>query len=135
MQTRAASAAALSCMLDRLGPHGLLLLLTNAISTLAVCSDRCLPDLLPVLGRLPGLALVVVQVVDLLQRHVLGLIDHEPYKHDGDPGEAAPNPEDVRLSRLESVDEVGCDKRQQPVEEPVGGSGLSWELAWPKRIQ
>ncbi|KAI3478538.1 hypothetical protein L1887_59520 [Cichorium endivia] len=71
----------------------------------ARCGRRWrLADLLPVLGRLPGLALVVVEVVDLLKGHVLGLIDEEPDEDDGNPGKAAPDPEDVGLRRVKSAE-------------------------------
>ena len=110
-------------MLDRLGPDGLLFLVAFAVAPLAVGGDGSLPDLLPVLGRLPGLALVVVELVDLLEGHVLGLVDEEPNEEDGDPGEAAPDPEDVGLGGVEGGGKVRGDEGQQPVEEPVGSGG------------
>lgn len=84
-------------VLDRLCPVGLLLLLlvANAVSPLAVSGNRRLSNLLPVAGRFPGFALVVVKLIDLLESHVLGLVDEEPDEENGNPREAAPNPEDV----------------------------------------
>lgn len=110
-------------MLDRLRSVGLLLLVAVAVAPVAVSGDGSLSDLLPVAGRLPGSALVVVKLVDLLKSHVLGLVDEEPNEEHGDPSETTPDPEDVRLGRIESGSEVGSDERQEPVEKPVCGGG------------
>lgn len=100
----------LSSVLNRLSPIGLLLLLADTVSSLAVSGNRSLPNLLPVLGRLPGLTLVVVQLIDLLESHVFGLVNEEVDKEHCDPSEAAPNPEDVGLSRSQSTSKVWRDK-------------------------
>jgi hypothetical protein len=111
-------------MLNRLSSTRLLLLIAKAVTPIAVRSNRSLPNLLPVARRFPSSALVVVQLVDLLERHVLGLVDEEVHKEDRNPGETAPDPEDVGLRRIESAGEVGGDEGEEPVEEPVGGGGL-----------
>ena len=105
------SAKYLRRMLNRLSSGSLLLLLiTNAVASLAVSGDRCPSDLLPVLGRLPSLALVVVKLVDLFEGHVLGLVDHEPNENCCDPGEAAPDPEHIGLCWVQSAGKVRCDE-------------------------
>lgn len=111
-------------MLNRLRPTTLLLLITKAIPPLTVRSNGSLPNLLPVPRRLPSPALVIVQLVDLLQRHVLGLVDEEVHEKHRDPRETAPDPEDVGLRWVEGAGEVGRDEGEEPVEEPVGCGGL-----------
>ena len=88
---------------------------------------RSLPNLLPVPRRFPSPALVVVQLVDLLERHILRLVDEEVHEKHRDPRETAPDPEDVGLRRVEGAGEVGRDEGEEPVEEPVGGGGLRVE--------
>lgn len=113
----------LSRMLNRLSAARLFLLIADAAASFVVRSDRLSPNLLPVVWRLPRLALVVVELVDLLKSHILGLVNEEPDEEYRDPGEGAPDPEDVGLRRVKSVGKVRCDERQEPVEEPVcGGS-------------
>jgi len=115
-----------SCsMLNRLSPTRLLLLIAEAIASIAVSSNRSLSNLLPVPRRLPSPALVIVELVDLLKGHVFGLVNEEVHEEDRDPGETAPDPEYIGLGRVESAGEVRCDEGQEPVEEPVGGGGLS----------
>jgi len=97
-------------MLDRLSPAGLLLLIANAVASFAVSGNGCLPDLLSVSGGLPGSALVVVELVDLLKGHILGLVDEEVHKEDRDPGETTPDPEYIGLCRVESTGQVGGDE-------------------------
>lgn len=123
-------------MLDGLSTAGLLLLIANATASLVVRGDRSLPNLASVVWRLPSLALVVVELVDLFKGHVLGLVDKEPDEHQRDPSEASPDPEDVRLSRVKRVGQVWRDERQQPVEEPICSCGhrqtLGTVLEWEK---
>lgn len=116
-------------MLNRLRPTRLLLLLTHTISPITMSRNRSLPNLLPVPGRFPRSAFVVVQLVDLLQRHVFRLVDEEVDEEDCDPAEAAPDPEDVGLRWVEGAGQVGRDEGEEPVEEPVGGRGLWGRLA------
>lgn len=111
-------------MLNRLRPTRLLLLITKAMPPITMRSNRSLSNLLPVPRRFPSPALVIVQLVDLLKRHVLGLVDEEVHEEDCDPGETAPDPEDVGLGGIEGAGEVGGDEGEEPVEEPVGGGGL-----------
>lgn len=111
-------------MLNRLRPTRLLLLIPKAVAPITMRSNRSLPNLLPVPRRFPSPALIVVQLVDLLKRHVLGLVDEEVHEERRDPGETAPDPEYVGLGWVESAGEVGGDEGEEPVEEPVGGSGL-----------
>lgn len=103
-------------MLNRLGSAGLLLLIAEAIAPLAVSRDRCLSDLLSVTGRLPGSALVVIELVDLFESHVLGLVDEEINEDGRNPGETAPDPKHVGLSGVKSAGEIRSDERQEPVE-------------------
>lgn len=101
----------LRSVLNGLSPGRLLLLLiTDAVTSLAVSGDRCSPDLLPVFRRLPSLALVIVELVDLFEGHVLGLVDHEPNENCCNPGEAAPDPEYIGLRRVQSAGQVGSDE-------------------------
>ena len=111
-------------MLNRLIPARLLLLIAEAVASVAVSGNGSLSNLLPVSRRLPRPALVVVQLVDLLKRHILGLVDEEVHEKHRDPGETAPDPEHVGLRRVESAGEVGGDEGEEPVEEPVGGGSL-----------
>jgi len=128
----------LSGMLDRLCPVRLIILLflvANAVSPLAVSGDGRLSDLLPVTGRFPGSALIVVKLVDLLESHILCLVDEEPNEENRNPGETTPNPEDIGLCGIQSRGEVWSDERQKPVKEPVRrcretktfGASLQWE--------
>ena len=114
-------------MLNRLSPAGLLLLIADAVASIAVSVNRGLSNLLPVSRRLPSPALVIVEFVDLLKGHVLGLVDEEVHEEHRDPSETAPDPEHVGLSGVEGAGEVRSDEGQEPVEEPVGcGSLRDW---------
>ena len=112
-------------MLNRLRPTSLLLLITTETTPpLTMRRNRSLSNLLPVPRRFPRPVLVVVQLVDLLKRHILRLVDEEVHEKHRDPCETAPDPEDVGLRWVESAGEVGGDEGEEPVEEPVGGGGL-----------
>ena len=111
-------------MLNRLSPARLLLLIAEAVASVAVSGNGSLSNLLPVPRRFPGPALVVVELVDLLKGHILGLIDEEVHEEDRDPSETAPDPEDVGLGGVEGAGEVRSDEGKKPVEEPVCGGGL-----------
>ena len=84
-------------MLNRLRPTRLLLLLTHTISPITMSRNRSLPNLLPVPGRFPRSAFVVVQLVDLLQRHVFRLVDEEVDEGNANKAAAKPNEEDLGL--------------------------------------
>jgi hypothetical protein len=77
-------------------------------------------------GRLPRLADLAVQLVDLLERQTLGLVDHGPGEEDTDEAASAPDEEDlgteVGVARS-VVDHVGRSIADSEVEEPVGGGG------------
>lgn len=111
-------------MLNRLSPAGLLLLIADAVASIAVSVNRGLSNLLPVSRRLPSPALVVVEFVDLLKGHVLGLVDEEVHEEHRDPSETAPDPEHVGLSGVEGAGEVWSDEGQEPIEEPVSCGSL-----------
>ena len=81
-------------------------------------------------GRLPCVLNLGVQLVDLLERKTLGLVDHGPREEDANEAAAAPDEEDLRLevntlwwrSRI-VVDQVWCRVGNGPVEKPVRGCG------------
>ena len=98
-------------MLNRLSPARLLLLITEAVASFALSGNGSLSDLLSVPRRLPRPALVVIELVDLLKGHILGLVDEEVHEEDRDPGETTPDPEHVGLSGVESASEVGGNER------------------------
>jgi hypothetical protein len=73
---------------------------------------------------LPRLADFAVELVDLLERQTLSLVDHEVDKGDADEAEAAPDEEDLGLQvgvARAVVDHVRGGVGDCPVEEPVGG--------------
>jgi hypothetical protein len=75
---------------------------------------------------LPRLVDFSVELVDLLEREALGLVDHEVDKGDADEAETAPDEEDLGLQVGVAgavVDHVGSRVGDGPVQEPVGGSG------------
>ena len=113
-----------SGMLNRLSPARLLFLVAEAVASVAVSGNGSLSNLMPVPRRLPGPALVVVKLVNLLKGHILGLVDEEVHEEHRDPSETTPDPEHIGLSGVEGAGEVGSDERQEPVEEPVGGGSL-----------
>jgi hypothetical protein len=71
---------------------------------------------------LPRLADLAVELVDLLQRQTLGLVDHSPDEEDADEAASAPDEEDlgteVGVSRA-VVDHVGGGVSDGKVKEPV----------------
>ena len=79
--------------------------------------------------RLPRRALtrnlnLVIQLINLLQRKTLGLIDHKVHKRDTQEAAAEPDEEDLGLQIGVSgspVDEVGSAVGDGPVQEPVCG--------------
>jgi hypothetical protein len=75
---------------------------------------------------LPRLADLAVELVDLLEREALGLVDHEVDKGNADEAEASPDEEDLGLQVCVAgavIDHVWCCVRNGPVEEPVGSGG------------
>ena len=77
-------------------------------------------------GRLPSLADLAVELVHLLEREALGLVDHGEDKGHADEAEGAPDEEDldaeVRVA-VPAADEVGGRVGDGEVEQPVGGGG------------
>jgi hypothetical protein len=73
-------------------------------------------------GRLPGLADLAVELIDLLERQTLGLIDHGPNEECADEAESTPDEEDlsteIGIARA-VVDHVRCSVSDGEVEEPV----------------
>ena len=76
--------------------------------------------------RFPGLVDLGIQLVDLLERKTLGLVDHGPDEEDADEAASAPDEEDlgtqVGIARA-CVDHVRGGVSNTEVEEPVGGRG------------
>lgn len=77
-------------------------------------------------GRAPGLGDLAVQLVDLLEREALGLVDHEPHEGGAHEAEAAPDEEHldaqvrVALLAVAAAHEVRRRVGDGPVEQPVG---------------
>ena len=94
------------------------------MASIAVSVNRGLSNLLPVSRRLPSPALVVVEFVDLLEGHVLGLVDEEVHEEHRNPSETTPDPEHIGLSGVEGAGEVWSDEGQEPIEEPVSCGSL-----------
>jgi hypothetical protein len=93
-------------------------------AVVVLCVDVGEADLGHKLLALPGLVDDTVQLVDLLQRQALGLVDHEVDKGNAHEAEAAPHEEDLALEvGVLLVDHVGGGEGDGPVEEPVAGSG------------
>ena len=67
---------------------------------------------------LPGLGNLAVELVHLLQRESLGLVDEKVYKEAAAHAEACPYPEDIGVH---SGYHVGSCVRDCPVEKPVRG--------------
>lgn len=69
---------------------------------------------------------LTIELINLLQRKALRLIDHEVDENDADETASAPDKEDLRLEIGVSwtpVDEIGSRVCDSPVEEPVRRSG------------
>lgn len=76
--------------------------------------------------RLPGLGDLAVQLVDLLERETLGLVDAGVHKDKRDEAEATPDEEHLGLQvgiARAAVDHVRSRVGDGPVEQPVGGGG------------
>jgi len=68
----------------------------------------------------------IIQLINLLKRKALGLINHEVHESDTQEAASEPDEEDLRLQVCVSgtpVDEVRSGVRNCPVEKPVGGRG------------
>lgn len=76
--------------------------------------------------RLPGLAALSVELVDLLEGKTLGLVDHAPDEEDADEAASTPDEEDlgthVGIARTR-VDHVRSGVSNGEVEKPVASSG------------
>lgn len=83
-----------------------LLALSNRLDLL---SNFCVADFdsSSVLLALPSLRAALVELVDMLERHALGLVYHEIHKGYGDPAEASPYPEHYLQLALRSLLLVG----------------------------
>lgn len=89
------------------------------------------PNLAERRRRLPPRALprarhLRVQLINLLKRQALGLVDHEVDEGDAEEAAGEPDEEDLGLEvgvARAVVDEVGGGVGDGPVEEPVGGGG------------
>jgi hypothetical protein len=72
--------------------------------------------------RLPRLADLAIELVDLLERETLGLIDHSPDEEDADEAASTPDEEDlsteVGISRA-VIDHVGGSVSDGEVKKPV----------------
>lgn len=72
--------------------------------------------------RIPGLADLPVELVDLLERQALGLVDHSPDEEDADEAASTPDKEDlcaqVRIARA-VVNHVRSSVSNGEVQEPV----------------
>lgn len=78
-------------------------------------------DLGAELLALPRLVHHLVQLIDLLERQTLGLVDHEPNEEEANAAESAPDEEHLGLQvRVLFVDHVRCRVGNRKVEEPVG---------------
>lgn len=84
---------------------------------------------------LPCLADLAVELVNLLERQTLGLVDHGPGEEDTDEAASAPDEEDLSAEvgvAGSVVDHVGCSVTNGEVEKPVrsgcDGEGLSADL-------
>jgi hypothetical protein len=98
--------------------------LAEGHALVVLCVDVGEADLGHKLLALPGLVDDAVQLVDLLEREALGLVDHEVDKGDAYEAEAAPDEEDLALEvGVLDIDHVGGCEGNGPVEEPVAGSG------------
>ncbi len=73
--------------------------------------------------RAPGLAYLAVQLVDLLERQALGLVDQRVHKCGAHEAEAAPDEENldaqIRVTRFAAAHEVRDGVGNGPVQQPV----------------
>lgn len=73
--------------------------------------------------RLPCLGDLAVQLIDLLERKTLGLVDHCPDEEDADEAASTPDEEDLSAKvgiAGSAVDHVGCRITNSKIKEPVG---------------
>lgn len=105
--------------------------LVPSLRTQASLSRNRSPDLRERRSRSPSHTLtrnldLIIQLINLLKRKTLGLVDHEVDECDAEEAACEPDEEDLRLeigiSRA-PVDEVGCRVSDSPVQEPICGGG------------
>ena len=72
-----------------------------------------------------------IELIDLLERKTLGLVDHEVDKRDAPEAAREPDEEDLALEVCVTGSEVDQERRavsNRPVEQPVGGGGHGQRL-------
>lgn len=88
-----------------------------------VLINRVCAQLVPVAKTSPGSGLIFIELIDFLKGQSLGLINHGVHKHQRNPAETTPDPENIRLGWIKRSSEVWRDERQKPIEEPIGRCG------------